>query len=107
LEIVMQASVRRALWKERVQQWRESGLSQRAFALQHGWPIRQAGYWIRELRDEVGPPAAMELIPVSVKRANVSVASPAILLRSAGGWSVEIPAGQGVAWLADLLQRLA
>jgi len=103
----MQASVRRALWKERVQQWRESGLSQRAFALQHGWPIRQAGYWIRELRDDVAPPTAMELIPVSVKPANVSAAGPAILLRGAGGWSVEIPAGQGAAWLADLLQRLA
>ncbi len=103
----MKAIVRRALWKERVQQWRDSGLSQRAFALQHGWPIRQAGYWIRELRDDVAPPAAMALIPVSIKRANVSVAGPAMLLRSAGGWSVEIPASQDVAWLADLLRRLA
>jgi hypothetical protein len=107
LEIVMKTSVRRELWKERVQQWRNSGLSQRAFALQHGWPIRQAGYWIRQLRDDVAPPAAMELIPVSIKRANVSVAEPAILLRGASGWSVEIPANQGAAWLADLLQRLA
>jgi len=103
----MKTSVRRALWKERVQQWRDSGLSQRAFARQEGWPIRQAGYWIRQFRDDVGPPAAMELIPVSVKSANVSVAGPGILLRGAGGWSVEIPAGQGSAWLADLLQRLA
>ena len=103
----MKASVRRALWKERVQQWRDSGLSQRAFALQHGWPIRQAGYWIRALRDDVAPPAAMALIPVSIKRANGSVAGPAILLRGAGGWSVEIPASQDVAWLADLLRRLA
>jgi hypothetical protein len=36
LEIVMKANVRRELWKKRVQQWRDSGLSQRAFALQHG-----------------------------------------------------------------------
>ena len=103
----MKASVRRALWKERVQKWRDSGLSQRAFAVLHGWPIRQAGYWIRELRDDVAAPAAMELIPVSIKRANVSVAGPAILLRGAGGWSVEIPASQDVAWLADVLRRLA
>jgi hypothetical protein len=107
LEIVMKANVRRALWKERVQQWRDSGLSQRAFALQHGWPVRQTEYWIRELRDDVAPPVAMELIPVSIKRANVSVAGPAIQLRGAGGWSVEIPASQDVAWLADLLRRLA
>ncbi len=103
----MKASVRRALWKERVQQWRDSGLSQRAFALQHGWPVRQTEYWIRQLRGDVVAPAAIALIPVHVKRANVSVAGPAVLLRSAAGWSVEIPAGQDAAWLADLLRRLA
>ena len=102
----MKASVRRALWKERVQQWRDSGLSQRAFALQHGWPVRQTEYWIRELRDDVALLAAMELIPVSIKPASVNVAGPAILLRGTGGWSVEIPAGQGAIWLADLLRRL-
>ena len=49
----MKASVCRALWKERVQQWRESGLSQRAYTVQRGWPVRQTEYWIRELRDDV------------------------------------------------------
>ncbi len=88
----MKANVRRALWKERVQ---------------HGWPVRQTGYWIRELRDDIVPPAAMELIPVSIKHADVSAAGPAILLRGAGGWSVEIPASQDAVWLANLLQRLA
>jgi hypothetical protein len=107
LEIVMKANVRRALWKERVQQWRDSGLSQRAFALQHGWPVRQTEYWIRELRDDVALLAAMELIPVRIKPASVNVAGPTILLHSAGGWSMEIPASQDVAWLADLLRRLA
>ena len=86
----MKASVRRASWKERVQQWRESGLSQRAYAVLHGWSVRQTECWIRELRDVVTPPAAMELIPVSIKltneRANFSVAGLAILLHSAGGW---------------------
>jgi hypothetical protein len=104
---MMKANVRRALWKERVQQWRDSGLSQRAFAVQHGWPVRQTEYWIRALRDDVALLAAMELIPVSIKPASVNVAGPAILLRGAGGWNVEIPAGQGAIWLADLLRRLA
>jgi hypothetical protein len=48
------------------------------------------------------PSAALELIPVSIKRANESVAGPVILLRGAGagagGWSVvEIPVGQDAA----------
>ncbi|WP_443093263.1 IS66 family insertion sequence element accessory protein TnpA [Duganella lactea] len=40
---------REAVWQERVEHWRASGLSQRAFALQEGYPIRQVGYWVRRL----------------------------------------------------------
>lgn len=40
---------REALWQERVSQWRDSGLSQRAFALQQSYPVRQMGYWERHL----------------------------------------------------------
>lgn len=101
----MQADARRALWKERVRQWRDSGLSQRAFALQQGWPARQAGYWIRQLRDEVD--GIQELIPVRIKPSDVGEAAPALTLHSGGGWSVAIPPGQSAAWLADLLRRLA
>ena len=106
----MRADARRALWAERVRQWRESGLSQSAFARQHGWPVRQAGYWIRQLRDEVGD--ALELIPVRVKHSEMNDSPvlapvPAVTLCCASGWSVAIPPGQSAAWLADLLRRLA
>jgi hypothetical protein len=70
----MNSGVRRALWKERVRQWRDSGLSQRAFALEHGWPVRQAGYWIRKLRDDVGAKAP-ELVPVVIRSGNVAEAA--------------------------------
>ncbi|WP_426177926.1 IS66 family insertion sequence element accessory protein TnpA, partial [Massilia sp. TWR1-2-2] len=40
---------RAALWEGRVAQWRDSGQSQRAFALNHGYPQRQLNYWARRL----------------------------------------------------------
>ena len=42
----MAGKEREALWQERVEQWGGSGLSQRAFALQHGYAVRQMGYWV-------------------------------------------------------------
>lgn len=36
-------SEREKVWQERLVRWRASGLSQRAFALEHGIPIPQLG----------------------------------------------------------------
>ena len=91
---------RKALWEERVAQWRASGQSQRAFALQRGFPVSQMGYWVRRL----GRKPAAALLPVSVKPA--LTAAPGLTLRSPGGWSVALPAGTSAAWLADLLRAL-
>ena len=92
---------REQLWIERIAQWRNSGLSQRAFAQQHGYPIRQVGYGVRRL--ERSTPAEVALVPVVVKPA---VAAPALVLRSPHNWSIEIPAGASATWLADLLRGL-
>ena len=35
---------REAFWDERVAQWQASGLSQRAYAIEQGVPVRQVGY---------------------------------------------------------------
>ena len=43
----MASQSKEEIWKERIARWRESGLSQRAYALQHGHPVRQVGYWVR------------------------------------------------------------
>lgn len=91
---------REVLWKERVERWRASGLSQRAFALQEGYPIRQVGYWVRRL-SAVFPTAA--LVPVTVRGA---VAAPAMKLCGPQGWSVELPPDTPAVWLADLLRSL-
>lgn len=92
---------REALWRERVEQWRASGLSQRGFALAHGYPVRQVGYWVRRLAASMPVPA---LLPVEVKPA---LAAPSMIsLSDERGWTVRLPGDVSVAWLVELLRAL-
>lgn len=92
---------REQVWQERVAQWRASGLSQRAYALANGFPVRQVGYWVRRLTVGQVAPA---LLPVRVTPA-VAVAS-AISLRSERGWTLTLPGDVPASWLAELMQAL-
>lgn len=94
-------SERVELWQERVAQWRASGLSQRAYAIKQGFPIRQVGYWVRRL---AGAPAGPALLPVRVAPA-IAVAVP-INLRSDNGWTLTLPGNVPASWLAELLRAL-
>ena len=40
---------REQLWRERIEQWQASGMSQQAYATEHGVPVHQVGYWVRRL----------------------------------------------------------
>ncbi|WP_377701207.1 IS66 family insertion sequence element accessory protein TnpA [Pseudoduganella sp. UC29_71] len=92
---------REAVWQERVAHWRASGLSQRAFALREGYPVRQMGYWVRRLR---GSPAAPGLLPVRV--APASPVPVAIRLVNERGWTLSLPNDVPSSWLAELLRAL-
>ncbi len=94
-------SEREEVWQERVVQWRASGLSQRAFAIKHGIPIRQVGYWVRRLR---GAPTAPALLPVRVVPA-ITAAAP-LSLRSEQGWTLTLPGDIPASWLAELMRAL-
>lgn len=93
---------REALWKERVAQWRSSGLSQRAFAEQHGYAQKQLNYWARRLGERVLQPA---LLPVKIAAPVVEAAG--VNLRSPGGWIVTLPPSLPPSWVAALLRDLA
>lgn len=92
---------REQLWQERVAQWQASGLSQRAYAMEQGFPVRQVGYWVRRLANSQAVPA---LVPVRV--AAVVPAAVAISLRSERGWTLTLPSGVPASWLAELLRAL-
>ena len=97
----MKAGEREALWQERVQQWRGSGMSQRAFALKHEYSVRQLSYWVRRL---AAPKSAALILPVAVMRA--AAPSTAISLRGERGWSLTLPGDVPAAWLVELLRAL-
>jgi hypothetical protein len=92
---------REQVWQERVAQWRASGLSQRAYAIANGFPVRQVGYWVRRLTAGQAAPA---LLPIEVTAA--VAAAPAISLRSDRGWTLTLPGDVPASWLAELMQAL-
>jgi hypothetical protein len=87
-------------WQERVAQWRASGLTQRAFALEHGFSQKQISYWSRRLA--TAEPAS-GFVPVRVTPA---VAADAISLRSAHGWTLTLPRDVPASWLAEMMRAL-
>jgi hypothetical protein len=101
MEMGMENIEREAIWQERIESWRTSGLSQRAFALREGYPIRQVGYWVRRMS---AAPTVAAMVPVTVRGA--VPAAPALKLCGPHGWSVELPPATSAAWLADLLRSL-
>lgn len=88
------------VWHERVAQWRASGLSQRAFALEHGFSQRQISYWSRRL---AGAPPAPGFVPVRVTPVGLT---DALSLRNAQGWVLSLPRHVPASWLAELMRAL-
>lgn len=91
---------REQVWKERVAQWQASGLSQRAYAIEQGLPVRQVGYWVRRLTSAQVP----ALLPVRV--VSVAAAVPTISLRNERGWTLLLPGDVPASWLAEVMRAL-
>lgn len=92
---------RQQVWDERVAQWRASGLSQRAYAIEQGFPIRQVSYWVRQLSKT---PVVPGLLPVRVVPATPVAA--VISLRNERGWTLSLPGDVPASWLAELMRAL-
>ena len=93
---------RAQLWQQRVAQLKASGMSQRAFAMEHGFSEHQVSYWVRRLTI---PPVASALLPVLVAPSPVS-AEAAMSLRSEFGWTLTLPSDLPASWLAELMRAL-
>ena len=96
---------REQLWQERIAQWQASGTSMRAYAMEHGFPVRQVGYWVRRLTKSRAMPA---LLPVRVASAAgaAAAATGAMGLRSERGWTLTLPGDVPATWLAELMREL-
>ena len=90
------------LWQERVAQLQASGVTQRAYAKEHGFSEHQVSYWVRRMTI---PPAAPALLPVQVAPSPVA-AEAAMSLRSELGWTLTLPNDVPASWLAELMRGL-
>lgn len=87
-------------WRRHVRQWRESGLTQSAYAAQH--QVSRAGLcrWQQRLADSLTLESPITLVPAS----RLQASGPLILRNSS--WQLELPADTSATWLADLLGQL-
>ena len=79
------SATRKKEWQKLVTQWRAGGLSQRAFALEHGVTQREISYWSRSLTATAPLPGFVPLRVMS------TAAAVAISLRSERGWTLTLP----------------
>jgi len=92
-------------WKDHIEAWQASSLTQAAYCRQHGL---STGTFSGRLREYRAAPAAVEtpgLIPIRLEPAAVPRSAP-LVLRLASGYSLELPATAESRWLAELLRCL-
>jgi len=90
-------------WKQHIEAWQASGLSQAAYCRRHGLSPATFSARLREHR-ALPEPAAPALIPVRVGP-SAPPAGP-LVLRLASGHQLELPASAEPRWLAELLRCL-
>lgn len=90
-------------WREHLEAWRRSDLTQREYCANQGLGEKAFYRWRRKEREAVASAkSSLTLVPVSV---SASVTGNVVRLHSPGGWRIELPA-DGAPWLADLLRQL-
>jgi hypothetical protein len=89
-------------WRDHVEGWRQSGLSQIAYCGFHGLHIKSFRRWRIKLQQASAPVPGLTLVPVNV---SAPVSEPMIRLHSPGGWRIELPTANPV-WLVELIVQL-
>lgn len=91
-------------WRQHVETWQASGLTQAAYCQQQGLNPHTFNGWRR--RFTATPTTSPGVIPIRVSPTAPAPAA-AVVLRLASGHQVELPASTAPAWLAELLRCLA
>lgn len=91
-------------WREHVEAWHRSDLTQRDYCATHGLSEKSFYRWrAKEKAASSATDSSLTLVPVSV--VGSAAEGGAVRLYSPGGWRIELPAGDA-AWLADLVRQL-
>jgi transposase-like protein len=91
-------------WRQRIREWRQSGLTVRAFCARHGLAQPSFYVWRRKLaqRDAAYP----AFVPVQVVGQTSVASSAALEVVLEGGRTIRVPAGFNAATLRQLLAVL-
>lgn len=93
-----------AFWREHVQNWVRSDLTQREYCAAHGLGERAFHRWRgREKETIAAAKATLTLVPVSVGKPETG---SIVRLRSPDGWEIEWP-GSSVSLLINFLKHLS
>ena len=91
-------------WRQQIQAWRASGLTQAAYCQQHGLnPYTFTGW---RQRFPPTPADRPDIIPIRMTPTDAPLAT-ALVLRLNSGHQLELPASTAPAWLGELLRCLA
>ena len=95
-------------WNHHIEAWQASGLSQAAYCRLHG--LSPAPFSARLREHRATPPAAplptsSGLVPVKIEPAQPAATGP-LVLRTASGHCLELPASAEPRWVAELLRCL-
>lgn len=91
-------------WREHVQNWCRSDVTQREYCATHGLSERAFHRWrSREKEAIAAAKSSLTLVPVSVGKPE---SDGVVRLRSPGGWEIELP-GSSVPLLVGFLEQLS
>ena len=93
-----------AYWREHIQNWVRSDLTQREYCASNGLSERAFHRWrSREKQTIAAAKSSLTLVPVSVGKAETG---SGVRLRSPNGWEIEMP-GSSVPLLVEFLKQLS
>lgn len=92
-------------WRQHVDAWRTSGLTQKQYSARHGLSAMTLAKWSSELqRRKRGVSPRQALVPIRV--ASESASRPPITVER-GALRMTVPVGTDPRWLAALLREMA
>ena len=95
---------RRHFWKAHIEQWQTSGLSQRAYCLQHDLILHRFYDWRRRLK--AADNNRVSFLPVSLA-GGASFNQPSVRIHTPNGYTIEIDNQIGSAQIDRLVAMLA
>ena len=96
----MSNTQKQELWNERIQDFRTSGLSQKAWCEEHGLQVGQLGYWLRKSKTQASSSNGrwLSLDTIALPGSGISLRIGSMVLEIERGFDQEV--------LADVVRSL-